>query len=76
LDRLATGGIGILGNRSSGSLSVSMSTLTFGNVYTKIYSGLVFLSNDPHFEVATMANRLLDYLRLRAIDKEAAAAAR
>ena len=78
LDRLAGGssGIGIFGNRSSGSLSVSMSALTFGNVYTKIYSGLVFLSNDPHFEVANMASKLIEFLRLKAIDKEAAAVAR
>jgi hypothetical protein len=53
-----------------------MSALTFGNVYSKIYSGLVFLNNDPHFEVAGMASKLVDYLKLRAVDKEAAAAAR
>ena len=45
-------------------------------MYTKIYSGLVFLGHDPHNEVASMANKLLDYLKHRAINKEAAAAAR
>jgi hypothetical protein len=49
-----------------------MSTLTFGNVYTKIFGGLVFLSNDPHPEVAAMASKLVEYLKNRAADKEAA----
>ena len=69
--------LGISGIRSVGSsLSMSMSALTFGNVYSKIYSGLIFLSSDPHFEVSNMGNKLVEYLRLKAIDKEANAAAR
>lgn len=38
-------------------------------VYSKVYSGLVFLANDPHIDVSSMASKLVEYLKLKAKDK-------
>ena len=51
---------------------MSMSSLGFGNVYSKIFGGVVALSHDPHPEVAAMATKLVEYLKNRSADKEAA----
>ncbi len=38
-------------------------------MYSKVYSGLVFLANDPHVEVSTMASKIVEYIKLKAKDK-------
>ena len=62
LDRLGNG------NRSTGNLGSvsSISSLSHGNIYSKLWNGLILLASDPHPEVASMTSVITNYIRLKA----------
>ena len=62
LDRLGHG------NRSAGNLGSisSMSSLSHGNIYSKLWNGLILLASDPHPEVALMTNAITSYIHSKA----------
>ena len=62
LDRLGHG------NRSAGNLGSvsSISSLSHGNIYSKLWNGLILLGADPHPEVASMTNVITSYIRMKA----------
>ena len=56
------------GNRSTGNLGSvsSMSSLSHGNIYSKLWNGLILLASDPHPEVAIMGNTITSYIGAKA----------
>jgi hypothetical protein len=55
-------------NRSTGNLGSvsSISSLSHGNIYSKLWNGLILLASDPHPEVASMSSVITNYIHLKA----------
>ena len=62
LDRLGQG------NRSTGNLGSvsSISSLSHGNIYSKLWNGLLLLAADPHPTVASMTSTVTSYISSKA----------
>ena len=53
------------GNRSAGNLGSvsSISSLSHGNIYSKLWNGILLLASDPDPEVSSMTNVIISYIR-------------
>ena len=52
-------------NRSAGNLGSvsSMSSLSHGNIYSKLWNGIILLASDPDPDVSSMTNVIIAYIR-------------
>ena len=53
------------GNRSTGNLGSvsSISSLSHGNIYSKLWNGIILLASDPDPDVSSMTNVIIAYIR-------------